>query len=251
MTARTYAEDVVAGRADFSWSGLENAAYAGSADVQALLAQSQEEWRRAPRDPARAWLDALRAIVEFWPIVAFGLVVVPIRLDGDPAPAAIVAGVGGIVYIVSRWLWWLRPGADVSASAALLSFAGAALAAVTAGLFLFIAPWVPASGIWFAIFVLMALAGAVTGVVVTIRGRRHGPHPAPSALERARRIHRALPVERREAVKGDLAAALVVLEGAGVVDARDARLAAHTQPLLLTRAFALREHRPTVEGAQS
>lgn len=177
-------------------------------------------------------------MIEFWPLIAFGLVVIPVRLDADPAVPAFIAAAGGALFVATRWAWWLRPGAEVSASMALLSIAEAILGGVTAGLFLLIMPWVPGGLVWFVLLAAMSVAALATAVVQIVRGRRGGSRPAPGALEQARRLHHALPVEDRERVAADLGAAVDRLAEAGIVTPQDAARARHTQPLLLARSFS-------------
>ncbi|WP_203581631.1 hypothetical protein [Microbacterium hibisci] len=224
MSSTQFAQDLAPG-ADIDWNRLERAAYSGHPEIQSLLDASAQDFGEHP-GRGRTGSDLLMVLLQFWPLVAVGLIVIPIRLDADPFVPALIAAIGAVGYICSQW-YWLRPGAEASIRVVLLSIAEAVLGILGVVVFAIVAPHVTAGGLLLAIFVLMTVVSLITAVVVLVRGRRSGGSAPTVPVRAVRAAIDALPAPTQESIRGDLSAALVNLQARGAItEAARVRLAA-------------------------
>jgi hypothetical protein len=217
-TAADLARSSTESGAPVDWDALERAAYASHPGIQSLLDDSAADFRANPPRSFSVW-GLLTIVLEFWPLIALGLVSIPVRLGADATVPVVIAGLGALAYIALRWRW-LKPDAEVSAQIAVLSFAQAIIGGVIAGTYPFYADTIAGGWIWFVVFVAMTAAALVTGIVQLVRGRRRGTTrggAGDNPVNAARAAIDALPADERARITADLDAALHTLADAGRV----------------------------------
>ena len=209
---------------DFSWSGLEAAAFGAHEPVAQALARAAGE-RGAPPTRVAEWGGMLAGLLAFVvmlaPVLAPGIIIAFGRGAEARVGAVVVAGVLAAAHVVLRVRDWLRLGRGLPVGTprelllAAISVPFGVLSAVLAGL-VAAADASPAAWASFAALVAMT-ASCVASVAVLRSAARRGRMRPPTADMDAQAAVAALEPHERDIVTADLVSSLAVLVERGVI----------------------------------
>ncbi|OAZ40668.1 hypothetical protein A9Z40_04525 [Microbacterium arborescens] len=175
-SAASAARELVESGRGFDAALIERAAFADEPAVQELLDASDEE-RRRPVGRRSMFRSLGVALLEFLPIIAAGVVVIPARTASDLTVPTLVAGALAIVAAASRPMLWRQlasgraeaSGSQLSINAVSVLFAAFAIIIVTLR-----SDDTGAPGLTIGAFAVQGIASAVTVAAIVRAGRRAG-----------------------------------------------------------------------------
>ncbi|APF34174.1 MULTISPECIES: hypothetical protein [Microbacterium] len=224
-SAASAARELVESGRGFDAALIERAAFADEPAVQELLDASDEE-RRRPVGRRSMFRSLGVALLEFLPIIAAGVVVIPARTASDLTVPTLVAGALAIVAAASRPMLWRQlasgraeaSGSQLSINAVSVLFAAFAIIIVALR-----SDDTGAPGLIIGAFAVQGIASAVTVAAIVRAGRRAGGSSAPrTGVEALRAAVGALPGSRQEQAREDIATALRVAVDGGILSESDA-----------------------------